>query len=141
MGGSSVMQEKFKAKIEELPSMLAWIRRTLAQFPLKAKALHQMELASEEALVNIIRYAYPKMPGNIEIGIHQAPLSHIEIGIRDWGTPFNPLLDAKSTPPLEENKEGGWGIFLLQQLVDDVVYEWDGNSNFLILIKRFSQKL
>ena len=132
--------ETFKAQMEELPLMLRWVRKHWIHQP---EAFYTIEVALEEALVNIIQYAYGPNGGAIELTLRIEPQSHIEIGIRDWGKPFNPLLEGPKVDPttsLEGREVGGLGIFLMSKLVDDVLYEWDGISNWLVFIKRFSQK-
>ena len=56
------MEHVFLAKVELLRSMLKWISDALLPMKLDQKALHKVELASEEALVNIIRHAYQNRP-------------------------------------------------------------------------------
>lgn len=130
----------FSAQMDQLAPMLGWIQERWTHEP---KSFCKIEVALEEALVNIIQHAYKKNGGKIELTLKIDPKSHIEIGIRDWGSSFNPLLEGPKVDPtasLEERREGGLGIFLISKLLDDVLYEWDGSSNLLILIKRFSQK-
>lgn len=130
----------FQARIEELPSMLGWIRSHWIDQP---ESFCQVEVGLEEALVNIIQYAYGQTEGEIELSVKIEPNIHIELGIRDWGASFNPLLEGPKvnrSASLDERRIGGLGIFLTSQLLDDVLYEWDGTSNLLVLIKRFSQK-
>lgn len=130
----------FNARMQDLSQILVWLHSQLMQFQLKPKNFHKIELAAEEALVNIIRYAYSQQAGSIEVSVKRSSNS-VEIGLRDWGSAFNPLLYSSrpdSTSPLRARKEGGLGILLMTQLVDDVLYEWDGTSNFLILIQKIS---
>ena len=130
----------FNARIEELSSMLGWIQLHWVYQP---ESFYKIEVALEEALVNIIQYAYGPEGGKIELTLKIEAKAHIEIGIRDWGTPFNPLLEGPKVNPtasLEERRVGGLGIFLISKLVDDLLYEWDGVSNWLILIKKLSSK-
>jgi anti-sigma regulatory factor (Ser/Thr protein kinase) len=133
----------FTAEIETLPTMLEWVRTQWTQCSVKSFSPLKIEVALEEALVNIIHYAYGKKSGKIEISMKIVPEIQMEIGIRDWGRSFNPLLQAPQVQlsnSIKEKKEGGLGIFFMMQLVDDLLYERDGDSNFLILVTRFSQK-
>jgi len=133
----------FSAQLDALPQMLAWICNALSSSHVEIGSLYKIELAVEEILVNVIHYAYGPKSGLIEMSLKVEPRSHIEIGIRDWGVPFNPCLQGPNVnvnASMEERKEGGLGIFLAHQLLDDILYEWDGTSNLLILIKHFSQK-
>jgi anti-sigma regulatory factor (Ser/Thr protein kinase) len=130
----------FFSKLERLPSMLEWVRSHLSAIP--AKEAHKIEVAAEEVLVNIIHYAYPKKEGKIEICL-KGSVDAIHIEIHDWGCPFNPLEQGPSVDvgaPAEEREPGGLGIYLIQQIMDEVSYRRDGDANVLILLKRSSRK-
>lgn len=92
--------------------------------------------ACEEVIVNIINYAYPAGAGDLEIAYNREP-DRIELIFIDSGLPFNPLEtpDADITLSLEERKEGGLGIFMVKNLMDDVEYEYKENRNYLTIIK------
>ena len=101
------------------------------------KRLYQIELASEEALVNVIHHSYADLGGVIEIGIKANP-GRLEIRICDGGAPFNPL--AKRTPQqhadLSERVTGGLGLLFIRKCMDEVSYERKSNRNILTLIKK-----
>jgi anti-sigma regulatory factor (Ser/Thr protein kinase) len=58
------------------------------------------------------------------------------IEIIDSGLPFNPL--SKDDPDLlldlDERKIGGYGVFLIKTLIDEVTYQRENNQNILTLI-------
>lgn len=131
----------FPANLEELPRVLLWIRQRLLKGKRPSRWDQQFELAVEEALVNIIRYAYPQGTGLIEIRFTLLS-GTVELVILDRGVPFNPLTDVAPPDlqsPVEERKEGGLGVFLIRQLIDEVRYERDDGANILTLVKHFSQ--
>ena len=97
-----------------------------------------MELACEEALVNIIEHGYGLSSGSIEVELKPSD-EDVNIVIRDRGFAFNPLdheilFDADL--PLEELKIGGHGIRFMRQYTDEVRYERIDEVNTLFLIKR-----
>ena len=101
----------------------------------------KLELASEEAIVNVIQHGLPEKKGEVEIALKWGA-GQVEIVIRHSGPPFNPLKEApKVTPhaPIEEREAGGLGIYLIRQIMDDLIYLREGDENVLIMIKRFSQ--
>jgi anti-sigma regulatory factor (Ser/Thr protein kinase) len=103
--------------------------------------LRKVELASEEALVNIIRHAYQELPGEIEIEVRAFPHSHVEIVIQDRGPPFDPLEEDREvdrTSSLEEREEGGLGIIFIRKYMDDVRYQRRGDQNVLTLVKKLA---
>ena len=118
--------------------MLAWIAAWAKRIGFQGKELHQLELASEEALVNIIHHAYSDRGGQIEISI-----SHFGNGIRieicDWGKFFNPQRfepTAHLNKPLADRDIGGLGIHLMRQCLDELLYTRKGDKNILTLVKK-----
>ncbi|HSX25767.1 MAG TPA: ATP-binding protein [Chlamydiales bacterium] len=132
-----VIKKTFSAKLDQLHSMLHWIQNQLVPMQYDQAILSKIELASEEALVNIIHHAYKDRSGKIEIEVNSFPGKRVEISIRDQGPPFNPLeysskIDLNAS--LEDREEGGLGIFFLLKCMDEVRYEREKGSNVLILI-------
>jgi serine/threonine-protein kinase RsbW len=132
------MKATFLAKIDHLREMLFWVCDELKNSSLSAKDIYKVEVAMEEALVNIIKHSYKESPGPIEIHLKIFP-GHVEILIKDLGPAFNPLeiqpqLDENL--PLEERPIGGLGIYLMKQCVDDMKYAREGGANLLSLIKK-----
>jgi len=130
----------FQAKLASLHAMLEWLRTQMEKSELPQSDLKRMEVALEEALVNIIRHAYKEKEGSIELTFTDYPRDHIEIRIKDHGPPFNPLENGQppdSSLPLEQREVGGLGISLIKQIVDELSYMRKGEENVLILIKRF----
>ena len=102
-----------------------------------SKHLYQIELASEEALVNVIHYSYADLGGVIEIGI-ETRSDRLLIRISDGGAAFNPLAKKTKQPnvSLEEREMGGLGLLFIRKCMDEVSYQRKGNRNILILIKK-----
>jgi anti-sigma regulatory factor (Ser/Thr protein kinase) len=133
---------QFSAAVDELSRMLLWIRKHLTHAKMDHRASQKVELAAEEAILNVIRYAYQEKGGKIELTFRELTQG-IEITILDHGPPFDPLTEAPSpdrSSPLEKRKEGGLGVFLMRACVDDLRYKREGQANILTLSKHFSQK-
>jgi anti-sigma regulatory factor (Ser/Thr protein kinase) len=98
----------------------------------------RINMVFDELLNNIISYGYED-DGDHEIVV-RVSIDHrrLVIEILDDGRPFNPL--TRETPdttlPLEARQVGGLGIHLVQQVMDDVVYERRIDKNLLRLVKR-----
>jgi sigma-B regulation protein RsbU (phosphoserine phosphatase) len=98
----------------------------------------QMNLAIEEAVVNVMDYAYPKgTKGDITIEA-QANNQRLKFTIIDSGKPFDPTVkaDADITLSAEERPIGGLGIYLVRQLMDSINYERVNGLNVLTLRKK-----
>ena len=131
----------FSADIQELHQILAWVRVRFAKKGVEVGTIRRIELASEEALVNVISHGYAGQKGKIEIELKWAP-GQVEIIVRDWGPPFDPLANAPHVDPeapAEERNAGGLGIYLMRQIMDELIYHRDKDANVLTMIKRFSQ--
>lgn len=121
--------------------MISWVREELTFYGVVESFLTRLELALEEALVNIIRHAYQERPEEILIQLECIPKIGARITLIDNGLAFNPLERQSSaldtSAPLEEMEEGGLGILFIKKSVDDVLYERRGNQNVLTLVKKF----
>ncbi|MCK4329608.1 ATP-binding protein [candidate division WOR-3 bacterium] len=104
---------------------------------LSQNILFKMNLALEETVTNIIKYAYND-------DTEHAILIHISLSrgiltaeIEDDGKPFNPLNSPKPdiNKPIEDRTMGGLGIHIVRNLMDKIEYRRDRNKNFLILKK------
>lgn len=131
----------FSAKLENLESMLDFIKEGVEKLDFDAKVINQIRIASEEALVNVISYAYPDGAGNIEISCNAEDDSkegkRLTIQIVDWGIAFNPLAlpEPDINSPIEERRIGGLGIYMMRNIMDEIHYKRDGDKNILILVK------
>ena len=97
--------------------------------------IHKLELAAEEALVNVISYAYPEKEGTLSIKCDKNT-ARFEVTIRDQGPAFNPIevyVDTDRDKPMNKRKIGGLGIFLIRKMVDEMSYRRDGEENVLKL--------
>ncbi len=117
--------------------MFSFIRGAASRQGFDNEAANKIQLACEEALVNVINYAYPDKDGELEIAFDNKP-DALEIQISDSGIPFDPLALAAPdiTAPMEERKIGGLGIYMIRKLMDQVSYKRENDRNVLTLIKK-----
>jgi anti-sigma regulatory factor (Ser/Thr protein kinase) len=99
----------------------------------------KIRLSIEEAVDNVVRYAYDGGIGWLEVGTridNDAPILTIEL--RDAGTPFNPLDrdDPDITLSAEDRQIGGLGIFLCKKLMDSISYRYEDGNNILTMTKK-----
>ncbi len=103
--------------------------------------MYAIHLVCEEIVVNIVNYAYPDNNGYLIVELMNDG-KILSIVFRDGGIPFNPL--EKGVPdislPLEEREIGGLGIFLTQQMMDVVSYDYLNNENVLTINKCISHE-
>lgn len=126
----------FEAALVNLYQMLVWVRERVSKY-FSQKDLEKIELATEEAVVNIIKHAYKNKKGKIEIEIQIDDTLHLIF--KDKGPKFNPLSVRKKvdfTKDIKKRKEGGLGIFFIFQCMDEVNYQRKNNFNLLIMKKK-----
>jgi serine/threonine-protein kinase RsbW len=142
VGNSLKMMKIFPASLDQLYEMLQFVRENALVVGFQPLHLSKIELAAEEALVNIISYGYVNRLGTIEIFCSSPEaITGVKIIIRDHGMPYNPLANAKSfeiNAPLEARTIGGCGVFFILTIMDEVEYYRESNMNILILTKYLS---
>ncbi len=120
------------AELEHLPTFLDHVRQAIEVAGLADAHGIRLELAVEEALVNVFHYAYAGQnhPGVAEEGL--------TVEIIDEGPPFDPLArpDPDTTLELDQRQPGGLGIFMIQKLTDEVRYRRDNSQNVLMIRMR-----
>jgi anti-sigma regulatory factor (Ser/Thr protein kinase) len=95
-----------------------------------------LNLALEEAVVNVMSYAYPDSQGDVKVDIIIDDQKVVST-LTDSGIPFDPTQkgDVDTTLPAEERPIGGLGIHLVKQIMDKVSYQYVDNQNILTLEK------
>ena len=100
-----------------------------------------MNLALEEALVNVINYAYPHDGTmhhfTLDVEEITKPQHSLLFTLTDSGKPFDPTAAGETdiTLSAEERQIGGLGIFLVRQLMDNVSYKYKDKKNVLLMQK------
>ncbi|NLI29560.1 MAG: ATP-binding protein [Nitrospiraceae bacterium] len=124
------------AKLSELPAILAWIAECADRQGFRTERIRQIEVAAEEALVNIMNYAYPAGDGSVEIRCTGTGPSSLILEFVDTGRPFDVLSvpDPDLAIALEDKEIGGLGVFLMKQLINHVEYRREGAANRLTFI-------
>jgi anti-sigma regulatory factor (Ser/Thr protein kinase) len=116
--------------------MLESVSKCVAQQDFVGQKSTEIEIALEEALVNIIKYAYKTKPGNVSVSCMQDDKGRFVIEIEDKGPPFD--VQAQDRPHLPDNlaerKIGGLGVHFIKSLMTEVHYLRDGDRNLLRLI-------
>ncbi len=126
--------------IQTIPRLSAFVERTCEDLELDVSTTMNLNLAVEEAVVNVMNYAYPKgMPGNVNIEA-KANDVRLKFIITDSGIPFDPtaVKDVDTKLSAEERPIGGLGIYMVRQLVDSINYEYVDGHNVLTLRKKLT---
>ena len=126
-------------QLSEITKLNAFVVSSADALHIETDLANKLKLAVEEAVVNIIDYAYPSgTEGNIEIQI-EADANRLRFIITDTGSEFDPTSVSKADTSLsvEERPIGGLGIFLVRNLMDSINYERLEGKNILRLEKQY----
>ena len=136
-----VVEKTFAASMDTIPDIVGFVSETATAMEVHPKRVMHLELAVEEAAVNICSYAYEIPPGEVTIRISRET-EVVRIELVDVGVPFDPLAaDAPDIKSELENREvGGLGIFLIRRVLDEVHYSRSGDRNILSLAVRYGEK-
>jgi sigma-B regulation protein RsbU (phosphoserine phosphatase) len=102
---------------------------------LNAESSHNVKVALDEILTNIISYAYADAREHSIVTRFSLEQGKLTIEVEDDGRPFNPLYapEPDTTQLLEERPMGGLGIHLVRKLMDEVEYRTQNDRNILIM--------
>ena len=125
--------------INTIPQLSQFIDEVAEDASLDASLSMSLNLAIEEAVVNVMQYAYPEgTKGTVTI-VSTIAGGMLSFFISDSGKPFDPTakVEVDTTMSAEERPIGGLGIHLIRQIMDDDAYERKGDKNILTLRKQF----
>ncbi len=123
------------AKLENLERWVKSVSDCAESQGFDRKRIREIEVAAEEALVNICNYSYPEKTGGVEV-VCKLDGDRFIIEIIDSGIPFDvtSLPDPDIMADADKRKIGGLGVFLIKKMVDEVRYRRENNRNILNLI-------
>ena len=124
--------------ISEISRLAQFVDEVGEEFSLTPDITFNLNLVLEEAVVNVINYAYPKEEHEfiyLSAKLHE---DSIVLVLTDTGKEFDPTMapEADITLSAEERPIGGLGIFLIRQIMNEVKYERIEGKNVLTLEKK-----
>lgn len=128
------------------PADFRWVRRAvqnavdeLRADGLSNDALGSVEIVLAEALNNVAEHAYPPdVSGELRVIIRRRTKA-LMFEIRDKGRPMPKGRAPVGNHPMTEfdqqdsMPEGGYGWFLIREIVSDLVYDRHDDENFLLI--------
>lgn len=131
------------AKISQISKVNSFIQENLKDKNCLPEDVNNILLAVEEIFVNIASYAYSKNNGKVIIKFSfNKKTSTVNLCFLDNGKKFNPLENNNVDFSFKDKNrdEGGLGIFLVKNLIDDISYKFKNKKNILHLIKHINIK-
>ena len=123
---------------QEVPRLNAFVEEACQSVGFAPDVTMQITVAVEEAVVNVMKYAYPpEQHGDVTIEAASNDV-HLKFTIIDSGKPFDPTVQAEvdTTLSADERNIGGLGIHIIRQNMDSINYERMGSLNVLTLSKK-----
>ena len=124
--------------MESLYELMGFVTSFAREKEFSKNRISEIELAMEEVLVNIIKYAYKNcvLSGSIKITCDFANAQGLVIEVVDSGIPFDifSIPEPDVSADIDERQIGGLGIFFVKRLMDDVRYKREDNQNKLTLV-------
>lgn len=124
--------------IRQIPRLTEYVEGVARQAGLDAASSLHVALALEEAVANVMRYAYPEgKKGQVQVEA-EAEDGLLRFVVSDQGVPFDPTAapSVDVSAPLEKREVGGLGIHLVRQIMEEVRYRREGGWNRLTLTKK-----
>jgi serine/threonine-protein kinase RsbW len=123
------------SRLECIDDARAWVSERVRAAGFGDEPVSEIELALTEALANVMEHSYAGDTSK-EIAVTVVGDEHsLRISVRDWGTSFDPA--GYSPRDLDDPGEGGYGVFLIDELMDRVIREAQPDGGTLLtLVKR-----
>ena len=128
-----------KNDVHQVTSLSTFLKSLTEKLELEPSLAKNIRLGVEEAVVNVMDYAYPSgVEGDVQIDA-KANGQWLKIIISDNGVAFDPTETAKADTTLsaEDRPVGGLGILLVRELMDTINYERINGKNILTLTKNY----
>ena len=133
----SVLELRLRPSTDELRRLSEQAEAFARRHRLRPEAVDAMLLALEEAVTNVLLYAFDGVPPEKrEVSVRlRMTAAALMVTILDNGVAFDPTR-AHPRAAAEDGEErlGGWGIRLIRGLIDEVRYQRIGDRNQLDLL-------
>ena len=141
------MEERLKRSltltndVQEVPKLATFVDEVCEALEFDMGTTAQLNLALEEAVVNVMNYAYPV--GSLGVVNIDAMANDVRLKfvISDTGVPFDPTTkdEVDTTLSVEDRGIGGLGIHLVRKIMDTINYERIDGKNVLTLRKNLGK--
>lgn len=116
-------------EMSELERLYAAVNQFLAKHKTPYRSGYAVNLAIEELVVNVIRYAYVDDDQHtIEVGLGIIN-EQVILELRDSGRPFDPREAPRHDVDVEDLEAGGLGLTLVLDIVDSLTYRREDDKN------------
>ena len=117
------------SRVSEIARARHWVSEQARAAGFSDAEVRNVGLAVSEACANVIRHAYhgePDHPILLHLAVDE---TRLELWIRDRGMKFDPDLD--------QPHEGGYGIFIIHSLMDEVEYDMSASEGTTLRLVKY----
>lgn len=132
---------KLKNDVRCVKELNAFVKSITDKLGIGVSQARNIKLAVEEAVVNVMDYAYPiGTEGDIILQVMYNK-EKLKFVIIDSGIAFDPTQASKAdtTLSVEDRPVGGLGLLLVREMMETINYERIDNKNRLTLITHYSK--
>ena len=123
------------SRVPEIARARHWVSEHARAAGFSDAEVRNVGLAVSEACANVIRHAYNGEPDHPILLHLVADETRLELWIRDRGTKFDP--EAYQPPDLDEPHEGGYGVFIIHSLMDEVEYDTSASEGTTLRLVKY----
>ena len=128
----------FKNEEQELMRVAEFMENVCDELQLDMHVAMKLQLAMEEMVTNVIFYAYPEGTSADITLTAESDEKELTFILSDTGKPFDPT--AKEDTDIEVNpmdrEQGGMGILIVKNIMNEVTYQRLGDMNQLTMKKK-----
>ena len=128
----------FKNEEQELNRVAEFMEMVCDELQLDMHVAMKIQVAMEEMVTNVIFYAYPEGTSADITLTAESDGKELTFVLSDTGKPFDPT--AKEDADLDVNpmdrEQGGMGILIVKNIMNEVSYERLGDVNQLTMKKK-----
>jgi len=140
---SKQFELEVESKLKNLAIIGDFIANAMKQLGIEhVQDIFKVQLAVDEACTNIIKHAYSREGEGQIIICCSLSGNTLLVTIKDWGKCFDPnsVPRPNTKAALSERKEGGLGIFLMRELMNEIRFTFNKEEgNKLTMIKHLGK--
>ena len=141
---STLTSKEFYAKLENLPEVSDFVKGVMSGIGCARAMISSIDIAVEEVYVNIASYAYDESSSSKPVWVScGAEGGDFLLVFKDEGVDYDPLQNEDPvTGDAQKMTIGGYGIFMVKTIADEVSYEYDREKkqNILMIRKKIEKE-
>ena len=123
--------------VSEVPALAIFLGSICEDMHFDELTTTGVNLAVEEAVVNVMNYAFPKGKRSTILLEVVADADTLTFELKDQGVPFDPTAheEVDVNDVVQQQQIGGLGIHLIRHYMDEIAYERQNGQNVLTMKK------